>query len=493
MKRVAVIGAGIGGLAAALHLRSKGFEVNLFEKNSYCGGKMGEKKINGYRFDTGPSLMSMPHVLMDLFRTMGKDADDYISLKKLDMSCRYFWEDGTVFDWHSDHSKLFAEIKDVFGNPEAVNFQRMLDYGKLFHDIAESAFLDSEFRLRNFFKSQSLKHAGRFISGSSMNDVANKFFKDKRLKQMFNRFATYSGSSPYLTPQFHSMIPYKEHISGPWYVSGGMYGIASAMESLCIDSGVKIEFGLRLTGLKSAKGEITELNFEDSKGDIQSIGEFDDVVLNFTSVPEFTGEGYFSNKDWSSSGFILFAGIKASNSNLSHHNVFFSDDYEEEFIDIFEKGVPAKDMTVYVSITEKEDSVHAPAGCENWFIFVNVPFLGDGSSWSGSDSRKYADAVIEKLNDFHFVFGEDIRNRIEFVEYFTPNDFRELYGSEFGSIYGLSSNSIYTLMRRPKNRSSLYSNLFFTGGNTHPGGGIPLCLLSGKIISELIERKYAGQ
>jgi phytoene desaturase len=489
MKSVVVCGAGIGGLASALHLRAKGYDVRIYEKNDSAGGKMGEFRRDGFRFDTGPSLITMPHVLRDFFKSIGRDINEYLELTKLSSSCKYFWEDGTVFEWYSDHDELRDELCDVFGKSEADGFQRAMEYGKLFYGLSNQTFLESEFRLRNFVTTEGLRNAGKFISGSSMNDVSNKFFRNPKLKQLFNRFATYNGSSPYLAPQFFSIIPYTEHTFGPWYVKGGIYRIAAALEKLCSEFTIPINYGQELKKAEGLNDKVVRLTFKDSAGTESEVTDFDHAVLNFTSLEDAMPDWYFKNDDWSSSGFILFAGMRNNINDLAHHNIFFSENYENEFIDIFEKRIPAKDMTVYVSISKKDDVNDAPTNCENWFILVNVPYLNDTSEWLPDKRKEYAKNVLNKLNSFSYVFEGNLRDYIQFMEVFTPLEFKEKYGSEFGSLYGLSSNSLYTLMRRPKNRSSKFSNLYFAGGNSHPGGGVPLCFISGRIVSELISNR----
>lgn len=485
MKKVVVCGAGIGGLATALHLKAGGANVRLFEKNDYAGGKMGVFRKNGYRFDTGPSLITMPHVLRDFFKALGKNMDDYIELKKLDISCRYFWEDGTVFNWYSDHERLLEEISDVFGSDETEGFRKAMNYGKLFFELSNDAFLEGEFKLRNFVSAQGLKHAGKFISGRSMNDVSNKFFRNPKFKQLWNRFATYNGSSPYLSPQFFSIIPYTEHLYGPWYVKGGIYRIAEALSELCTETGIEVAYSHKLKHTETSGSKVSSLTFETPGGDM-TVSDFDTAVMNFTSMQETASDSYFKNDDWSSSGFIMFSGMRSSNEALSHHNIFFSQNYENEFLDIFERHNNPADMTVYVSITSKSDSLHAPTGNENWFMLVNVPSLYSGFEWNSASTVEYSNRIFEKLNSFTYVFDNNVLNCIEFTEAFTPLDFMGVYGSEYGSIYGLSSNSLYTLMKRPKNRSAKFSNLYFCGGNSHPGGGVPLVFLSGKITAGLI-------
>ena len=231
---------------------------------------------------------------------------------------------------------------------------------------------------------------------------------------------------------------------------------------------------------------MSKLIFEKNDGVTEDVTEFDFAVSDFTNNKSLTGQDYFENTDWSGSGFIIFIAMDKTFPELLQHNVFFSDDYENEYIDIYEKKIPSDDMTIYVSISGKHEKDDCPDGTENWFIFVNAPHLSDKFIWNENSSKQYFDKVISRLESFNLIFDDSPRNHIRFYEVFTPEDFKEKYNCEYGSIYGLSSNSLYTLIKRPKNKSEKYSNLFFTGGNTNPGGGVPLCFLSGKMVSEMI-------
>lgn len=486
MKKIAVCGAGIGGLSSAVILSSKGYEVEIFEKNQTTGGKMGEFRRDGFRFDTGPSVITMPYVFEDFFRDAGKDFKDYAELKELYISCRYFWSDDTVFNSYSNKERLSAELTDVFGNSGRDSFFRYLDYGKLFYELSKDNFLGSEFNIRSYLTMDGIKNLTKFISGRSMNDISNKFFKNEKLRQLMNRYATYSGSTPYLNPQFFSIIPFIEYNFGSYYVKGGIYKIAESLTALCQEFNVKINYGYELKDIKSIDDRIVNLEFESSAEGIKSTDNFDIVISNFTNNRKLIYKDYFKNDDWSCSGFIMYLGMDFRSDILSHHNILFSDNYENEFLDIFERKIPAEDMTVYISISNKEEYIDAPEGCDNWFVLVNAPFLNEKFTWDDKTKKHYCSRILDRIDSFNLTDGGSIRNRIKFCEIFTPDDIRQKYNSEFGSIYGLSSNTLYTLLKRPKNKSERYSNLYFTGGNTHPGGGVPLCMLSAKIVSEMI-------
>jgi phytoene desaturase len=486
MKRIIVVGAGIGGMVSAAYLAHKGFNVEIFEKNLKPGGKMNEFRIDGYRFDTGPSLITMPYVFREFFEEIGRDAKDYFELTELDNACRYFWSDGTVFNSYCDENKLSSELIEVFGETEADNFFRYLDYGKIFFELSEDSFLKDEFKIRNYLSKKGLLNFSKFISGRSINDLSNKFFKNNKLKQLMDRFATYNGSTPYLAPQFFSIIPYVEFKFGAWYVKGGIYEIAKGLEKLCREMNVKINYGFELTDTEYSGKNISKLVFKTKETELAEEKDFDILVSNFTGNKKLTDEEYFENDDWSCSGFILLIGMEKEFKGLSHHNILFSEDYEKEFIDIFEKKIPADDMTVYISVSKKDQPEDSPEGCENWFVLVNAPFLNHKFEWTDKNKTIYKDKIIRKIESFTNVSEGSLTEHIKFCEIFTPEDFLKTYNSEHGSIYGLSSNTLYTIMKRPKNKSNKFDNLYFTGGKTHPGGGVPLCFLSGKIVSKLI-------
>jgi len=487
MKKVVVCGAGIGGLVSAIYLADKGHEVSIYEKNEKPGGKMAEYFIDGFRFDTGPSVITMPQVLTEFFMDINRDINDYLELVKLESACKYFWSDMTVFDSYCSDKKLSKELKEVFGEAEEKHFFQYLEYGKLFYELAKDNFLKEEFKIRNYISKRGLKNFTKFVSGRSVNDVSNKFFRNKKLKQLMDRFATYNGSTPYLAPQFFSIIPFVEYEFGAWYIKGGIYSIAKALEKICREMNVEIHYEQELTDAEIRNKNISKLKFTGADNNVHEEENFDTVILNFTNSSDLMDADYFDSEDWSCSVFIMLLGIDKEFKELSHHNILFSDDYEKEFIEIFEKKLPAGDMTIYISISKKDEDMDAPPGCENWVLLVNAPFLNKNFKWTHENKLLYKKKILDRIECFTFLFDESIRNHIKFCEIFSPEDFLKKYNSEFGSIYGLSSNSLYTLIKRPRNKSKKFENLYFVGGNTHPGGGVPLCFLSGKIVSGLVE------
>jgi len=482
--KIIISGSGIGGLVSALYLNKYGHDVVIYEKNDFAGGKVNEYKKDGYRFDTGPTLITMPFVLKNFFEDIDENINDYAELNELEKTCRYFWSDGTMFDSYSDTEKLSEEITKRFGNDELNAFKNFLEFSRKLYKISEKYFLTKEFKLRNFINADGIRYFRKFTSKKSLNTRANKFFKDKKLINVINRFATYNGSSPFLTPQLFSIIAYVEYMFKPYYVKSGIKKLADSLVELCNNRGIEINYNTSLKKIENNNDIITTVITENKSGTGKEIKNFDVLLSNFTNNSSLTGKEYLENTDWSLSGFMLLMGIEGINDKLQHHNILFSDDYEKEFNDLFIKKLPAENMTIYICITSRTDKNDAPQGHENWFVLVNAPSISNNFEWSEENKEMYKNKIIQRIKEF----GADIEKKIKFCNIFCPSDFLNLYNCENGSIYGLSSNSLKTMFKRPRNRSNKYRNLFFAGGNTHPGGGVPLCILSGKIVSNIINK-----
>ncbi|RQW07090.1 MAG: phytoene desaturase, partial [Calditrichaeota bacterium] len=317
----------------------------------------------------------------------------------------------------------------------------------------------------------------------TVHQAVTGFFSDQRLVQLFDRYATYNGSNPYTAPATLNIIPYVEFRLGGFYISGGMYRLVEALSKLALQSGVEIHTNTRVGKIRHLNSRVAgvSVNNEFIKADYILSGA--DVVETFSQlIDNFRKEAKKLEKlEPSLSGMVFLWGIDRQFPQLAHHNIFFSDDYRKEFAQIFnEKRVP-DDPTVYISITSKTDSEHAPAGSENWFVLLNMPYLASAQNWE-EEKNRMRNVILEKL----YRHGLDVASHIVLEKVLTPEDFYHLYASNKGSIYGISSNSRLTAFRRPANRNRSIEGLYFAGGSAHPGGGIPLVLLSGKMAAELL-------
>lgn len=482
MKEIIIIGAGLGGLAAACRLAKAGFSVTVLEKNEKVGGKVNFVESGGYKFDTGASLLTMRHVLEDLFEFCGKRIEDYLEIVPLEPICRYFWSDGARFDASPNIEKTEREIEKL--EPADVeSFRKYLADSKQKYEIAERTFLAKS--LNDLPKLLTLENLSDLLKISTLKTLAKhnaNYFESAKLRQLFNRFATYNGSSPYETPATFALIPFVEFGLGAWYVRGGMYEIPRALEKLAIELGVKIY----------AEAEVEKIVVENKKAvGVCVNGEItgaDFIVSNADAIETYRNllpVKKYQNREPSSSGFVLLLGTRKKFPPLAHHNIFFSDDYLAEFDAIFKRKIPAPDPTVYVCAVSRTDETQSPAGHENLFVLVNAPYTSDKTDWQ-KESKSYRDLIIKRLESFGL---EDLESSIDFEQIITPADFETKYRANRGSLYGISSNGIFSAFWRVPNKAKDIENLFFVGGATHPGGGIPLVLLSGKLTAEMIGRE----
>ena len=485
-----VIGAGLGGLAAAVRLAKKGFSVTVLEKNETVGGKVNSVESDGYRFDTGASLLTMRHVLEDLFVFCERPIEKYLEIVPLEPICRYFWSDKTIFDASTDLQKTENEIAKI--EPRDVeNFRNFLTDARRKYEVAEKTFLAHSLNdLPKLLRPKYLKDLLVISSTRTLDAHVRRHFVSPKLRQLFNRFATYNGSSPFQTPATFALIPYVEFGLGAWYARGGMYRIPKALEKLAGELGAEIKTDCavekilienkKAVGVRLKNGEILRSDFVITNAD---------AIETYRSLIDAGERKNFSDKklgkiEPSCSGFVLLLGTKKRFPQLAHHNIFFSDDYQAEFDAIFKQLKPATNPTVYVCATSRTDETQSPTNCENLFVLVNAPYTSEKTDWQ-LEAKVYRDLIIKKLEDFGL---NDLEKSIEFEQIITPADFEEKYAANKGSIYGVSSNGIFSAFLRPPNRARDIENLYFVGGATHPGGGIPLVLLSGKFAADLIDK-----
>lgn len=484
MKEIIIIGAGLGGLSAACRLARAGFSVTVLEKNETIGGKINIVEGEGYKFDTGASLLTMRHVLEELFEFCGKRVEDYLEILPLEPICRYFWTDKTQFDASQNIERTEREIAKL--SPEDVeSFRKYLADSKQKYEISERTFLAKSLNdLPQLLTPKNLPDLLKISTLKTLDKHNAQYFKSEKLRQLFNRFATYNGSSPYKTPATFALIPYVEFGLGAWYVRGGMYEIPRALERLAIELGVKIY----------TESEVEKIVVENGKAVGVKVGgevfAADIIVSNADAIETYRELLPVENKriesrEPSCSGFVLLLGTNKKFDKLAHHNIFFSDDYKAEFDAIFKEKIPAPNPTIYICATSRTDATQAPENHENLFVLINAPYTSAKVDWE-KEKQNYRDLIIEKLENFGL---EKLNDSIDFEEIITPTDFETKYRANKGSIYGISSNGIFSAFLRVPNKAKDVENLYFAGGATHPGGGIPLVLLSGKMTAEMILRE----
>ncbi len=482
-KHIIVIGAGLGGLSAAIRLAYREFKVSVFEKNTTVGGKMQEViSENGYRFDTGPTLITMPFVFEELFRSVGKNLADYLTLVPLESACKYFFSDGTTFTAYCNLNRLREEIARVFPTEKA-NFERYFQYAKKIYEATAENFIYNPLSFSRLLKSNPLDllHIDAFSTAHTANA---RFFKDSRLVQFLDRFPTYVGSSPYLAPATLNVIPFVELAFGGFYVKGGMIELAKAYHRLAEEFGARFYFNQSVERILTSNGKVSGVELANGERiDCDAIVSNDDAVHTYADL---LGEKQVEKKyEASCSGFVLCLGIGATHEQLAHHNIFFTSDYEKEFNEIFEQKVMPSEPTIYISISAKSDTGQAPEGKENWFVLINAPFLSPAYDWE-KNKLAYRDLIVRRLKSLGFT---SLDKQIEFEYIITPVDLKMKFNSFRGSIYGISSNNRMSAFLRPRNRGKV-KGLYLASGSAHPGGGTPMVTLSGKFAAELLMEDF---
>lgn len=486
MNQVIVIGGGIGGLSAAIRLAVSGRPVLLLEKNEQVGGKMGLLAADGFRWDTGPSVITMRHVFEDLFAHAGRQLADYLDLQPVEPLTRYFFADGVQLDASRDLARMNEQIARL--DPHDVEgYLAYLAQAARLYRITGPVFVYDQPPTWRSFLGVPLRDMLQVEAWRTMDQAISRYVRSPHLRQLLGRFATYVGASPFQAPATLNVIAHVELTGGVYYPRGGVYQIAAALRQLAAEVGVEIRVNCPVAEIVVAHGRVQGVRLADGElvRGTAVLANVDVATVYDQLLPEnVVGRGRRRQRtryDPSCSGFILLLGVKGEYPQLAHHNIFFSRDYRREFRQIFQEGVPPDDPTIYLAVTGKSDPDHAPPGHENWFLLVNAPPLGDRFDWA-TQAAGYRDQLLHRLA----AWGLDVRRQIVVERMLTPLDLQRLTGAWRGALYGLSSNTAWTAFRRPHNRCEDVAGLYFAGGTTHPGGGVPMVMLSGKVAAEMI-------
>jgi len=482
---VIVIGGGIGGLSAAIGLAARGAKVTLLEKNCRVGGKLNVWESGGFKFDTGPHVLTMLWALEEVFAAAGRKLSDHVELTRLDTVCRYHFENGDTLDAPGD-PEAAAEAIRAFAPGEEAGFRRFLAYARQVSEATTDPFLRQDFgasvrgvptpaqwgQLRNFLALKPWR---------TLRQVVLEHFTDPRLRQIFELYALYSGSHPARASGIFATVADVQWRQGTFYVRGGLYQLAEALRETAESLGVTIR-------VETAVQEII-VHGHRARGAALQSGErlfADAVICNAdclsaltTLVPETARQSWTEKRvekiEPSTSAFLLLLGVSGEYPQLAHHNSFLAADGEAEFDAIFKAARPADDPTIGVACQSVTDPTRAPKGCTNLFVMTNPPALSSSFDWQ-MEAQNYRDRVLEKLERMGL---EGLRKRILVEQRWTPLDLQDRYKAYRGAIYGLSSNGWRQGFLRPPQISPDVQGLYFVGGSTHPGGGVPLCALSG--------------
>jgi phytoene desaturase len=465
--RVVVVGAGVGGLAVAIRLQQQGHAVTVCEAADAVGGKLGIVERDGFRFDTGPSLLTMPAVFEDL---LGKGALDLVPCEPL---IRHVFADGTEFDSTSDRDELRTRL-EVWSPGAGQDWDGFLDRAGRIWKASRTPFLESALHGSRTLAALTLKHPGDIATlapGRTLRDLGRRHLREPRLRMVLDRYATYTGSDPRRAPAALAAIPWVEQAYGGWYLRGGLRTLADVLLDRCLSLGVEVRLGTRVVLIPQP---VAGVELEDgflAADVVVANADAAHVYGDLVDCPPASRK--LARATPSLSGFVLMLALRGATPGLAHHTVLFPDDYDAELDAVFGTH-PAQDPTLYLS--RPPDA--APPGHEALFVLVNAPRHGP-VDWHAQPG--YADHVLSVLARR----GYDVRDRLLWQEVLTPADLEARTGAVGGAIYGTSSNGPVAAFLRPANRSPV-AGLFLVGGSSHPGGGLPLVALSARIVADLL-------
>ncbi len=484
-KTVAVVGAGVGGLATAARLAAQGFDVSVYEKGSGPGGRCNRLTVNGFSFDTGPTLLLMPEVLEETFASFGKRARDYLDLVQCQPNYRIHFRDGSDILFSTDLVQMQGELERF----EPGSFRRYLNFLALGQEQYQTSV--ESFVGRNFdspldmFTPGNLKKVVAIKAHKRMYaDVASQF-KDERLRAAFTFQTMYLGISPFKSPAVYELLPYTELAVGVWFPKGGMYAVPLALERAAKELGVKFHYRHAVKEISTDGDRATGLVFEDGSSvaadAVVCNADLPWAYKNLLGGSEATLPRAESLK-YTSSAYMMYLGTKKKYPGLLHHNVIFGGDYRGSFTDIFKNFKVPADPSFYVNAPAHTDPGLAPEGKDSLYVLVPVPHRHPGLDWR-VEGPKIRAHVFRRLAELGHT---DLEANVEVERTFTPDDYEFTLNLERGSAFGLSHNFFQVGPFRPKNQDPHVHNLFFVGASTQPGTGVPMVMLSAKLVTERV-------
>ncbi len=491
-KNIIVIGSGLGGISAAISLAQAGHQVEIFEKNEKIGGKLNFLEKDGYTFDLGPSILTLPQNFRRLFERSGRRMSDYFTIRTVRPHWRNFFEDGTVLDLHPDPDVMAREAGKVGESPEHI--KSFLEYSARLYDLVERGYFQQGLdTLQDFKRFYNLWDFPRFDLLRSMDGAVRKRLVTPYFRDIFDFFIKYVGSSALRSPAFMNCLPTIQFRHDLWYVDGGMYNIARGLNRLMQDLGVNVSCNSEVSRI------ITDANTV--QGVVLASGrevKADAIVCNMEFIPAcecLLGEDSRRIKklerkyEPACSGLVIDLGLDVTYPRLAHHNFFFSADQKKHFRSVFEQRCLPEDPTLYVVAAARSDRGIAPEGCDVLKILPHIPYIDNNQPIPDARYRHLKDVVVQKLERMGLT---DLRKHIVTEHFWTPNDIYKNYYSNRGSIYGVVCDRFRNFGFKAPKQSEAYRNLFFAGGSVNPGGGMPMVALSGQqaagMVSDVLAR-----
>lgn len=492
-----IIGGGLAGLASACTLAARGHKVLLLEANEWLGGKAAVHEDKGFRFDMGPTILTLPSVLRRIFEEAGRNLEDYLELVKLEPQWRSFFEDSSTLDLFSDGNDMGRELERLTGGAHVgEGYNKFLKLSERLHRISNNYFfykpiggIKDMFDPKATFNASTLKDVLAMRMGGTVGGTIRSFVQDKRVAQMLDHFTQYVGSAPDSSPAVLCGIAHMQTEEGVWYPIGGTGAVPAALMKLGQELGVQYQTGTQVTKIETAENRVVAV-MTDSGERIPANA----VVSNMDAVRthrELIG-GPISKKfearrkyEPACSGVVLYLGLREKYRHLAHHNFVFSRSHEEEFHAIYKEGKPAPDPTCYLCAPAQTEPQVAPPGGEALYILVHTPYLRPGHDWR-TMLPQYRKVIFEKLA--RTAGMDDLEKRIVTERVLTPQDIHDRYKVLNGAIYGLSSHGRFFGAFKPGNRSKDVQGLYLAGGAAHPGPGMPMVMMSGWIAADALDK-----
>jgi phytoene desaturase len=500
--RIVVVGAGVGGLAVSARLAAQGHDVTVCEQSAAVGGKLGWFTRDGFGFDTGPHLLTLPAVYRDLFLKTGQALEESVDLVPVDPVRRYRFADGTVLDLPNvSRGRTTAALDAAFGTGAGEQWAALMDRGGQVWDATRGTFLESPVDgARTLLReSRRVRDLRAVAPWQTLRGLGRRYLDDPRSRMLLDRYATYTGSDPRRAPAALVTVPYVEQTFGSWYVRGGLHRLADALHQRVLDLRVSVRTDADVVRVITDGGHAAGVELSDGErlpaDVVVSDADAAHLYRDLVPGPEASGaRRALSRTTPSLSGFVLLLALRGRTPDLPHHTVLFPSDYDREFDAVFGTGehrgrpCPVDDPAVYVSAPD-DPATRPDDDHEAWFVLVNAPRHSPDDPAGGIDwdapglAHSYADRLLEVMASR----GLDVRDRMLWREIRTPADLQRSTRSVGGSIYGTSSNGARAAFLRPSNRSPV-PGLFLVGGSAHPGGGLPLVGMSAAIVAQQVGR-----
>ncbi len=499
MKPIGIIGGGLAGLSSACVLAARGHKVTLFERNDWLGGKAAQLRGGGFRFDMGPTIVTIPSVLRRIFTEAGARLEDYLELVRLDPQWRCFFEDGSALDL-AQNPEAMVQTLDAFapGTNSGARYRDFIAYSERLDAISQRHFfykpiggLRDMFEWKASFDPKMLGDVMAMRMGRSVASTVRSFTPDPRVAQMIDHFTQYVGSSPYGSPAILCGIAHMQTDEGVWYPMGGTRAVPEALTKLATELGVEFRTGVKIEKIVSHGGEITGVRTDAGEEIALSavVSNCDSVRTHRELINGAVGATFERRRKYepACSGVVLYLGLNKRYEHLAHHDFVFSRDPHEEFEWIYKKGEPAPDPTCYLAATTCTELGTAPAGGEALYVLVHAPYLRPHHDWKKM-LPDYRRVILDKLKRTGKM--PDLESRIVFEQTLTPQDIHDRYHVLNGAIYGLASHGTFLGAFKPGNRSPDLRGLYLAGGAAHPGPGMPMVLMSGWIAADALDQDF---